>query len=273
MTISVSITHNDIGINHAWRYRYQSRMTISVSITYDDIGINHPWWYWYQLPMMISVSITHDDIGINHPWRYRYQSRMTISVLITHDDIVISYDDTLFSSLADLLGSYWRPGLITLWYLKKPCYILCLQTPWRDYVPFIVITLPSFLYPWLIEEFVTRVIPRCISGAKTIYPTGTPEEHLFFREVLIVQALVFYVLFYRSVFVHLSFFFWPLLCLSFLDIWILIQTFFAHLSTHVLCIKRLALHQYQWYHLARFCLFYNNLFFRVLTNTHCGYDI
>ena len=91
MTISVSITHDDIGINHARRYRYQSPMTISASITHDYIGISYPWRYRYQPRMMISILITHDDIDINHPWWYWYQLPMTISVSIMHEYIGINH--------------------------------------------------------------------------------------------------------------------------------------------------------------------------------------
>jgi hypothetical protein len=90
MMILVSVTHDDIDINHAWRYRYESPITISASITHDDIGISYPWRYRYQLRMNISVSITHDDIVFNQPW-YWYQLLMTISLAITHDDIGINH--------------------------------------------------------------------------------------------------------------------------------------------------------------------------------------
>jgi len=55
---------------------------------------------------------------------------------------------------------------------------------------------------------------------------STLPEHLctapVFGGVRVARSLVFYEVFCRSLFVLLSFFFWPLRCLSFFDLWILI---------------------------------------------------
>ena len=49
----------------------------------------------------------------------------------------------------------------------------------------------------------------------------TLPEHLSFRGVRVTRSLVFCVMFWRSLFVLLSFYFWPLCCLSFFDLRIL----------------------------------------------------
>ena len=89
-----------------------------------------------------------------------------------------------------------------------------------------------------------------------------------FHGVRIAQSLVFCVVFYRLLFVRLAS---VLLILPRYtdsdDLFGIFNFFVPHFSTDVFCIRRLALHQYKLYHLARFCLFYNNLFFHVLTNT------
>ena len=59
------------------------------------------------------------------------------------------------------------------------------------------------------------------SGAGTVYPPRAPEFTPGFLGVCVAQYLVFCELFCRSCFVFLSFFFWPLYCLSFFDLWLL----------------------------------------------------
>jgi len=51
-------------------------------------------------------------------------------------------------------------------------------------------------------------------GEKTAYPFGPPEFTTDFQWVRVARSLVFYVLFCRLLFVVLSFFLWPLCCLS-----------------------------------------------------------
>ena len=60
------------------------------------------------------------------------------------------------------------------------------------------------------------------SRAGTYYPSGAPEFTPGFLGVRVARFLVFCVVFCRSSLVILSFFFWPLFCLSFLDLPILI---------------------------------------------------
>ena len=58
-----------------------------------------------------------------------------------------------------------------------------------------------------------------ISGAGTAYHSGAPEFTTGFSGVRVTQSLVLCVHFVDR---YLSFFFWPLCCLFFFDIWILI---------------------------------------------------
>ena len=69
------------------------------------------------------------------------------------------------------------------------------------------------------------------SAARTAYPHGPPEFFLGFSWVGDTRCLVFCVVFCRSLFVILFFFFWPLCCLSFFDLLILITPFVSSNSS------------------------------------------
>jgi len=57
------------------------------------------------------------------------------------------------------------------------------------------------------------------SGAGTLYPSGSPNQPLVLWRVCNAQSLVFCVVFCRLLFVLLGFFFfWPLYCLSFVEL-------------------------------------------------------
>jgi len=62
------------------------------------------------------------------------------------------------------------------------------------------------------------------SRAATAYTFKTLRSPWFFCRVCVTQSSVFRVVFYRSLFVCLYFFFWPLYCLSFFNSWLLITT-------------------------------------------------
>ena len=87
------------------------------------------------------------------------------------------------------------------------------------YVPLVVSTCRSFSRSWLITR-VTRQVSLVEQELSTLL------EHLsslpVFREVNVARSLVFCVMFCRSLFVLVSFIFWPLCCLSFFDLQILI---------------------------------------------------
>ena len=68
------------------------------------------------------------------------------------------------------------------------------------------------------------IIRGYTSEAGTIYPSGTPEFTPVFSGVRFVRSLRFFcVVFCRSLFVPLFFFFWTLCRLSFFDVRILIN--------------------------------------------------
>jgi hypothetical protein len=81
-------------------------------------------------------------------------------------------------------------------------------------------------------------------GAGTAYPSGVPEFIPCFCGVRVARSLVFCVMFCRSLFVLLTFFFWPLYCMSFFDLQYLITplvtpniSFCRLLSLSFMCIE------------------------------------
>jgi hypothetical protein len=135
-----------------------------------------------------------------------------------------------------------------LWYLLA--IILLVLPRYTDSGYTFGIFLPLYWWPFLdIRMLVAPLVSfgHCIACPSSIYGFWL---HLWYLLVIILLVLPRYT--------DSDYPFWYL------------QPFFAHFSTDVLCIRRLALHQYQLYHLARFCLLYNTFFFRVLTNTNCG---
>jgi hypothetical protein len=114
------------------------------------------------------------------------------------------------------------------------------------YVPLAVNTFQSFPHSWYIIEFVTRVtrqVPLLDEELLTVL------EHLVLSGVCVTRSLVLCVMFCRYLFVLflltivlsvLLWFmdsnypfgiFWPLCCLSFLDLWILITPLVASNSS------------------------------------------
>jgi len=84
------------------------------------------------------------------------------------------------------------------------------------YVWFVKMTIRSFLHLCLFTGFVTRVTRRVshVVQELLILPEhmSSPSGFSWFR---VVRSLVFYVALCSSLFVMLSFFYWPLYCLSF----------------------------------------------------------
>ena len=68
------------------------------------------------------------------------------------------------------------------------------------------------------------------SGAGTAYPSGAPEFTPGFQWGSCYSIFSFICMFSRSLFDLLPFFFWPLCCLSFFDIRILITSFWYLLA-------------------------------------------
>ena len=60
------------------------------------------------------------------------------------------------------------------------------------------------------------------SGASTAYPSGSLEFTHSFSGVRVAQSLVLSVVFCRDHCLSFSYFFWPLYCLSFFDLRLLI---------------------------------------------------
>jgi len=89
-------------------------------------------------------------------------------------------------------------------------------------VPLVVNTSQYFAHSWIITRFVTRVRRWVPLVEQELF---TLPEHLrsppVFSGVRFTRYLVLCVMFCRSLFVLLYFFFWPLFCLSF-DLQILI---------------------------------------------------
>ena len=72
-----------------------------------------------------------------------------------------------------------------------------------------------FLYQMMFVKF-NSTMTGVTCGAETVNPSGTPQLTPGFNWVHIARSLVFCVMLCRSLFVFVSFFFWPLCCLSFL---------------------------------------------------------
>jgi hypothetical protein len=97
----------------------------------------------------------------------------------------------------------------------------------------IVIKIRSCHHKWLIIRFVTRVkqqVPLLEQELLTL------AEHLrsppIFSEVGLAQSLVLCIVYWRSLFVLLSFLFWPLYCLSF-NFWLLINLLVSSIFSYI----------------------------------------
>ena len=80
------------------------------------------------------------------------------------------------------------------------------------------------------------------SGAGTAYPSGTPKSTPGFQWGSCYSIISCMCMFCISLFVLLYFFFWPLCCLFFFDLWILITSLW-YLQT---LLRYLRLYQYHW---------------------------
>ena len=78
----------------------------------------------------------------------------------------------------------------------------------------------------------TLGVTLSVDGAGTFYPSGATEFTPFNSGVHVVQTFFFCLVFCRPLFVPLSFFFWSLHCLFFVEIWhpdLLFGTFFVEI--------------------------------------------
>ena len=99
----------------------------------------------------------------------------------------------------------------------------------HGYVPFVVITIRSFLYSCIITGFVTGVTSRYKMWNRNCLPFRSTWFHSRFLVRFVLLDLYFYCeMFCRSLFVLLIFFVWSLYCLSFLHLRLLISSTFHY---------------------------------------------
>jgi len=109
-----------------------------------------------------------------------------------------------------------------LWLQNFKVYSSC-----RKHFPFLF----SFMtYHRVCNYINTRVATR---GARTAYPSGAHELTPVFSGVRVTLSLVLCVCFVDRCLSFLSFFFWPLCCLFFFDIRILITTLVSSSSSYM----------------------------------------
>ena len=87
-------------------------------------------------------------------------------------------------------------------------------------------------HPWNLEHLTSGHIDGCHMWSRNCLPFRSTWLNPCFCGVRVVRCLVFNVMFCRSLFVPLYFFFWSLCCLSF-DAWILI-TSLSYLQTFLI---------------------------------------
>jgi hypothetical protein len=119
----------------------------------------------------------------------------------------------------------WNTKSNGCYFLKLTLIILHL------YVPLVVNTSRSFSHSLLIPGLVTRLARRMplVDFILSEHMSSPPD----FSGVHGTRSLVFCVMFFRSLFVLFSFFFWPLCCLSF-DLRILITPLLSSNSSYIL---------------------------------------
>jgi len=112
-----------------------------------------------------------------------------------------------------------------IWYVKPrpgwPLRNICVTNNY-GYVPLVVSTSRSFPHAWLSNGVVTRLTRRVPLVEQELL---TFPKHLSSPPVLVgscYSIFSFMCMFCRLLSVLLYFFFWPLFCLFFFDIWILI---------------------------------------------------
>ena len=106
-------------------------------------------------------------------------------------------------------------------WLGWPLWNICVTNDHR-YVPLVNIS-QSFPHSWLITGFVTRLTRRVpLVEQELLTLPGHASSPPVFSGVRVARSLVFCVMFCRLLFVILSFFIWPLCCLFFFDLRILI---------------------------------------------------
>ena len=96
----------------------------------------------------------------------------------------------------------------------------------------VVFTIWTFPHSWLITGFVTQRVAHVEQQLLTLLEHLSPPSG--FSGVHVARSLVFYVMFCRWLFVRLALFLWPLCCLSFFDLHLLITSLVS--SNFLTCI-------------------------------------
>ena len=133
--------------------------------------------------------------------------------------------------------------------VKPGCTSFC-QSTFRYYLYFCLISCFSCFILFVNCTF--YVIPsktNASSGRGTAYPSGEREFTPVFSGIRVTSSLILCVMFCRSLFVLLSFFIWPLCCLSF-DLRILITPWYLQTLLTLTFVNFLSLLlQITWYYL------------------------
>ena len=103
----------------------------------------------------------------------------------------------------------------------------------HGYVPFIVNTSRSFPHSRLTTGFVTRLTRRVpLVEQELLTLSEHPSSPPVFSGVRVTRSLVLYVCFVDRCLSFCTFFFWPLCCLLFFNLWILITSLVSSNSSY-----------------------------------------
>jgi hypothetical protein len=110
------------------------------------------------------------------------------------------------------------------YWLGSPLYYICVTNDHR-YVPLVVNTSRSSPHSWLITGFVTRLTWRVllVEQELLILPEHLTSSQVF-SGVRVIESLVLCVCFVDRCLPFWSFFFWPLCCLFFFDLPLILIT-------------------------------------------------
>ena len=95
-------------------------------------------------------------------------------------------------------------------YWASVTWLTITESPCHGYVEFVIITIRFFLHSWLIIGFVARIL-RLAPLVEQELPTlpKHPSSLLVLRGIPVARLLVFYGVFWGSLFVRFFFFAWP----------------------------------------------------------------
>ena len=146
----------------------------------------------------------------------------------------LNYNCTKGKCALSYKGSYWLSWshqfesftVATMTWLTVMEYLYHKLT---IFFPLVVNTDRSIPHSWLITRFVTRLTRQVC----TAYPSGATEftPDFWWDSCYLIFSLM--CMFCRSLFVLLSFFFWPLWCLSLFDLRILINPLVSSNSSYI----------------------------------------